>query len=166
MERAQANGAAAVGKYAKGIKHVRKAFVGGNWKCNGDTAFASEFPANVLNNLKHNTKSVEVVVAPTSLHLTTVQAGLKEYVEVATQSVARTGMGAYTGELAVEQVVDLGVKYTLAGHSERRTLFDESDEDVAQKTKAALAVGLTVIVCIGETLEQRQAGQTAEVTAR
>lgn len=77
-----------------------------------------------------------------------------------------TGMGAYTGELAVEQVVDLGVKYTLAGHSERRTLYNETDEDVAKKTKAALAVGLTVIVCIGETLQQREAGQTEEVNAR
>lgn len=77
-----------------------------------------------------------------------------------------TGMGAYTGELAVEQVVDLGVKYTLAGHSERRARYGETDDVVAKKTRAALAGGLTVVVCIGETLEQRQAGETGEVNAR
>ena len=166
LERAEANGAAAVGKYAKGIKHVRRIFVGGNWKCNGDTAFANEFPATVLNKLKHKTNMVEVIVAPTSLHLTTVQAALSEHVELATQSVSLAGMGAYTGELAVEQDVDLGVKYTLAGHSERRARYGETDDVVAKKTKAALAGGVTVVLCIGETLEQRQAGETGDVNAR
>lgn len=166
LDRAQANGAASVGKYEKGIKNVRRLFVGGNWKCNGDTAFASEFPTSVLNKLKHNPKSVEVVVAPTALHLTAVQAALNGSVHVATQNLSLTGMGAYTGELNAEQVVDLGVKYTLAGHSERRSLFKETDVEVAKKTQAALAKGLTVVLCIGETLQEREAGKTDEVNSR
>jgi len=77
-----------------------------------------------------------------------------------------TGKGAYTGELAAEQITDLGIKYTLTGHSERRQLQKESDEVVAKKTLAAIKKGLTVILCIGETLEEREAGTTDEVTAR
>lgn len=155
-----------MGKYPKGIKNLRKLFVGGNWKCNGDTKFAKDFPSSVLNGLKHNKQMVEVVVAPTSLHLTTVQATLNDNVHVATQNISLTGMGAFTGEVSVKHATDLGVKYTLVGHSERRTLYKETDEEVAKKTKAALTAGLTVILCIGETLAERQAGKTDEVNAR
>ena len=109
---------------------------------------------------------VEVAVAPTNLHLTTVQDLLTDNVSVATQNISLTGKGAYTGELAAEQVVDLGIKYTLTGHSERRQLYKESDEVVAKKTKAGLEKGLTVVLCIGETLQEREAGKTDEVTAR
>ena len=101
LERAHANGMASMGKYEKGIKFVRKFFVGGNWKCNGDSEFSTEFPKNVLNQLKHKKESVEVIVAPTNLHLTTVKELLKDHVSVATQNISLTGMGAYTGELAV-----------------------------------------------------------------
>lgn len=75
-------------------------------------------------------------------------------------------MGAYTGEVSVKHATDLGVKYTLVGHSERRSLYKETDEQVAKKTKAALDAGLTVVLCIGETLEERKAGKTDEVNAR
>lgn len=72
LERAEANGHASMGKYSKGIQNLRRFFVGGNWKCNGDTAFIQDFPKTVLNNLKYDTKMVEVVVAPTALHISTV----------------------------------------------------------------------------------------------
>jgi len=101
LERAYANGMASIGKYEKGIKFVRKFFVGGNWKCNGDSTFSHEFSKNVLNNLKHKNESIDVIVAPTNLHLTTVKEILNDKVSVATQNVSLTGMGAYTGELAV-----------------------------------------------------------------
>lgn len=149
---------ASKGKYEKGIKFVRKFFVGGNWKCNGDSTFSTDFPKNVLNSLKHNKDQVEVIVAPTNLHLTTVKGILNDKVSVGTQNVSLTGVGAYTGELAVQQVVDLGVKYTLVGHSERRSLYGETDEQVAKKTFEALNAGLIVVLCIGETLEQREKG--------
>ena len=69
LERAEANGAASMGKYSKGIKNLRKTFVGGNWKCNADSKFAQEFPTKVLNNIKHDTKMVDVCIAPSSLYL-------------------------------------------------------------------------------------------------
>jgi len=157
---------AAKGQYDKGIKFVRKLFVGGNWKSNGDSAFSTEFPKNVLNQLKYNKDSVDVVVAPTNLHLTTVKGILTGNVSVATQNISLTGMGAYTGELAVQQAVDLGVKYTLVGHSERRSLYNETDADVAKKSSEALNAGLTVVLCIGESLAEREAGKTDEVNAK
>lgn len=166
LERAHANGMASMGKYEKGIKFVRRFFVGGNWKCNGDSAFSQDFPKNVLNNLKHKADSMDVIVAPTNLHLSTVKELLKGTVSVATQNLSLTGTGAYTGELAVEQVVDLGVGYTLAGHSERRSQHKETDEQVAKKSKVALAAGISVVLCIGETGAEREAGKTDEVNAR
>jgi len=75
-------------------------------------------------------------------------------------------MGAFTGEMNAAQAVDLGLKYTLVGHSERRTLYNEDDTQVAKKVKSALDRGLTVILCIGETLEERNANKTDEVNAR
>ena len=75
---------ASKGKYEKGIKFVRKFFVGGNWKCNGDSTFSTDFPKNVLNSLKHNKDQVEVIVAPTNLHLTTVKGILNDKVSVGT----------------------------------------------------------------------------------
>jgi len=166
LERAHANGMAAKGQYEKGIKFVRKLFVGGNWKSNGDASFSTEFPKTILNQLKHNKDSVDVVVAPTNLHLTTVKEILTGNVAVATQNISLTGMGAYTGELAVQQVVDLGIKYTLVGHSERRSLYKETDADVAKKSSEALNAGVAVILCIGESLAEREAGKTDEVNAR
>ena len=126
--------------------------VGGNWKCNGNLAFAKSFPAEVLNNLKFDPKKVDVVVAPTALHLSTVQGVVKNNVQVATQNLSLTGDGAYTGELSVGMIKDMGVSATLTGHSERRTLYGESDKDVALKTKLAVDNGFTVLACIGELL--------------
>lgn len=131
LERAQANGQAQLGQYPNGIKNTRKIFVGGNWKCNGDVDFISEFPHNILNNLRHDVDQVDVVVAPTTLHLMMVKQILNDKVLVCTQNISMTGMGAYTGELSAKQVKEIGVKHTLIGHSERRTLFKETDQEVA-----------------------------------
>ena len=117
---------------------MRRFMVGGNWKCNGNLAFAKSFPAEVLNNLKFNPAKGDVVVAPTALHIPTVQSLVKNNVSVATQNISLTGNGAYTGELSVEMVKDMGLLHTLTGHSERRTLYGETDADVAKKTKLAL----------------------------
>ena len=140
--------------------------VGGNWKCNGNLAFAKSFPAEVLNTLKFDPKKVDVVVAPTALHLSTVQANTKNNVHVATQNLSLTGDGAFTGEFSVGMIRDMGVTHTLTGHSERRSLFGETDQDVAVKTKIAIENGMNVMVCIGEQLEERETGKTDEVNAR
>lgn len=140
--------------------------VGGNWKCNGNLAFAKSFPVEVLNKLKFDPKKVEVVVAPTALHLSTVQSVLGNNVNVATQNLSLTGDGAFTGELSAGMIKDMGIKYTLTGHSERRTLYHETDKDVATKTKVALDHGFTVLACIGELLQERESGRTREVNER
>ena len=145
---------------------MRKLLVGGNWKCNGTAKFAKEFPAQVLNNLKFNPANVEVVVAPTALHIPHVQSVLGNNVHVATQNLSLTGNGAFTGEFSVEMIKDMGISWTLTGHSERRTLFGETDKDVANKTKVAVDSGMTVLACIGELLDERESGRTKEVNTR
>jgi len=146
---------------------ARRAMVGGNWKSNGTTSFSTSFPAEVLNGLKFDAAKVEVVVAPTALHLVAVQGAITNPdVNVAAQNLSLTGNGAFTGELSAGMVQDAGVKYTLTGHSERRSLYGETDEDVAQKTKTALDHGMTVLACIGESLEERESGKTNDVNTR
>lgn len=140
--------------------------VGGNWKCNGTMGFAKSHTTDVLNKLKFDPKKVEVVVAPAALHIPAVQSVVGNNVNVATQNLSLTGNGAYTGELSTDMVKDAGIKYTLTGHSERRTLYGESDEDVATKTKVALDAGMTVLACIGELLEERESGKTNDVNTR
>jgi len=145
---------------------MRKYLVGGNWKCNGNLAFAKSFPAEVLNNLKFDPSKVDVVVAPTALHIPTVQSVLGNNVHVATQNLSLTGDGAFTGELSTKMITDMGIKWTLTGHSERRTLFGESDADVALKTKLALDAGMGVLACIGELKEEREGGITKQINER
>lgn len=140
--------------------------VGGNWKCNGTMGFAKSHTTDVLNKLKFDPAKVEVVVAPTALHIPAVQANVGNNVHVATQNLSLTGNGAYTGEFSVEMIKDAGITHTLTGHSERRTLYGESDADVALKTKLAVDGGLTVLACIGELLEERESGKTNEVNTR
>ena len=88
---------------------------------------------------------------------------LNSNVLVAAQNISAEGNGAFTGEISAEQLVDFDLKWTLVGHSERRKLFGETDEIVAQKVSKAQAAGLKAILCIGETIEQREAGQTNAV---
>lgn len=145
---------------------MRRYLVGGNWKSNGTLEFAKTFPKEVLNGLKFDPKKVEVMVCPTALHLSTVQANLGNNVHVGTQNLSLTGNGAYTGELSCEMIKDMGIMWTLTGHSERRTLFGESDADVGAKTKRAVDFGFTVLACIGEQLDERESGKTKAVNER
>eukprot|EP00798_Chlamydomonas_sp_ICE-L_P030878 gene30878-35923_t len=135
-----------------------KFFVGGNWKCNGTVSSVKELVAG-LNAGAGAIKDVDVVVAPTYIHLDMVQQSLDSKILVSAQNMWIEGPGAYTGEISAEQINDLGLKWVITGHSERRALFGESNEVIAQKTVKALAHGLSVIACIGETLAQREAGQ-------
>lgn len=145
---------------------MRRLMVGGNWKCNGTMAFAKSHSTDVLNKLKFDPKKVEVVVAPTALHIPAVQAVLGNNVHVATQNLSLTGNGAFTGEFSTDMLVDAGITHTLTGHSERRTLYGETDADVGKKTKVAVDAGLTVLACIGELLEEREGGKTKDVNTR
>ena len=145
----------------------RNYVIGGNWKSNGDFDFANTFTKDVLNKATFDPSKVEVVVAPTDLHLNTVKECLEcGNVHASAQDVSQYGRGAYTGNITADQLCDAGIKWTLTGHSERRTLFHETDSDVALKTKVALENGLNVMLCIGELLEERESGKTGEVNAR
>ena len=146
---------------------MRRFMVGGNWKCNGTLAFSKSFPNEVLNGLKFDPKKVEVVVCPAALHISAVQAAITNpNVHVGIQNLSLTGNGAFTGEFSTDMVKDMGIKYALTGHSERRSLFGETDKEVAAKTKIAVDQGFTVLACIGEQLEERESGKTNDVNTR
>jgi triosephosphate isomerase len=108
----------------------------------------------------------EVVIAPPALYLLTALTAAKSHIQISAQNAYTASSGAFTGEISATQLVDAGIPWVILGHSERRTLFGESDEVVADKTKAALDAGLSVILCIGETLNEREAGITKDVCER
>ena len=146
---------------------LRKLFVGGNWKCNGSVDFSKTFPTSVLKNLSFNQSKVEVVVAPSFLHIGGVQQALAgSQVQLSAQNCSLYGNGAYTGETSATMIKDFGLNWVILGHSERRHVFGESDEVVASKVKAALDQDVSVMACIGEKLDEREAGQTDAVNAR
>ena len=116
--------------------------------------------------MKFDPAKVQVLCCPPALHTTTVQGLVGNNVNVGTQNISLTGDGAYTGEHSVAMVKDAGITWTLTGHSERRSLYGETDEDVAKKTKLAVDQGFTVLACIGESLEERESGKTKDVNER
>lgn len=152
----------------------RKLVVGGNWKCNGTQASVSELVSGLNKAVKDSPEffdKVEVIVAPPLLHLAAVKTSLNPKIKVAAQNCHFGGTGAFTGEVAADQLVDLGIEWVILGHSERRAtpesgyglMGNESNELVAKKVKYAVSKGLNVMACIGETLDQREAGSTLDV---
>lgn len=146
---------------------MRKLFVGGNWKCNGSVDFSRTFPTNVLKTLAFNQAKVEVVVAPSFLHIGNAQQALSgSQVQLSAQNCSLYGNGAYTGETSANMIKEFGLNWVILGHSERRHVFGESDQVVAEKVKVALDQDLSVMACIGEKLDEREAGETDAVNAR
>ncbi|KAK3692892.1 Triosephosphate isomerase [Podospora appendiculata] len=140
---------------------ARKFFVGGNFKMNG-TIESVKAIVNNLNEAKLD-PNTEVVIAPPALYLLLVREHLKNGIQVAAQNVFDKPNGAYTGEISVSQLKDSGINWSILGHSERRTILKESDEVVASKTKVATEGGISVIWCCGESLEERESGNTISV---
>lgn len=137
---------------------ARKFFVGGNFKMNGTIQSIKEIVENL--NKAQLDPNTETVIAPPALYLLLTRELVRKEIGVAAQNVFDRPNGAFTGEISVSQLKDSGIDWVILGHSERRTLLAESDDAVASKTKYATENGVSVIWCCGESLEQREAGQT------
>ncbi|MBP1588794.1 MAG: triose-phosphate isomerase [Kiritimatiellae bacterium] len=142
---------------------MRKKIVAGNWKMNMTVAEAKTLVAGLKPELA-NFREVEVVVCPPFTALAAVSAELQgTNIDLGAQNMHWEKSGAYTGEVSPEMLRELFCHYVILGHSERRTYFHETDEIVNRKVKAALSWGLHPIVCVGETLQQREAGEVESV---
>ncbi|XP_050485791.1 triosephosphate isomerase [Bombus huntii] len=142
----------------------RKFFVGGNWKMNGTKSEIDGIVAFLKNGPLDS--NVEIVVGVPSIYLTYVKNILPNNVSIAGQNTYKIAKGAFTGEISPVMLLDNGIPWVILGHSERRNVFGETDELVAEKVAHALEAGLKVIACIGEKLEEREAGKTEEVVFR
>ena len=141
----------------------RRNIVAGNWKMNLDRAKSRELAATVAAR-KAEAGTVELVLCPPAVYLETVGGAIAgSDVALGGQNAHAMAGGAYTGEVALPMLVDIGCRFVILGHSERRTLCGETDAIVNAKAKAALAAGLTPIVCVGETLEEREGNRTEAV---
>ncbi|SHM28263.1 triosephosphate isomerase [Duganella sacchari] len=141
---------------------MRRKLVIGNWKMNGNRAGNTALLSGIVAGL--NDFGADCAVCVPAPYLAQCQAALEgTAVAWGAQDVSTHASGAYTGEVSADMLLDFGATYVLCGHSERRAYHGESSELVAQKAVAALEAGLTPVVCVGETLEQREAGQTEQV---
>ncbi|MDH4156231.1 MAG: triose-phosphate isomerase [candidate division Zixibacteria bacterium] len=142
---------------------MRQKIIAGNWKMNGNL-IETESLLKALVSEGFNDDNVKVVVCPpyTSLPLA-VQLTRSSAIAVGAQDMSEHPKGAYTGEISADMLLTAGVVYVILGHSERRQYHGETDKLVNVKAKAALEAGLTPIICVGETLQQREAGQTETV---
>jgi triosephosphate isomerase len=142
---------------------MRKPIVAGNWKMNKTASEAAELVEAIKQEVADVT-AVDVVLCPPATALQAVSEGIKgTQIDLGAQNMHWEASGAYTGELSAEMLRDLQCHYVILGHSERRKYFGETNETVNRKTKAALEAGLRPIVCVGETLEQREAGEMEQV---
>ncbi len=145
---------------------ARQKFICGNWKMHKTVAEAAALVKELVEGLAGDAR-VLVAVAPPFTSLGPVAAALRGTpVELAAQDVHWEAQGAFTGEISATMLADVGVKHGIVGHSERRQSFGETDETVRKKVGALLAAGLRPIVCVGELLAEREAGQTLEVVGR
>ncbi len=154
---------------------MRRNLVAGNWKMNGNHAMATRLCADIVRGVAETAKSAEnaeaneaeVALCPPHILIAAAVGALAgSGISVGAQDLDANDDGAFTGQTSARMIADSGCRYVIAGHSERRTLYGESDELVARKTQAALAAGLRPIVCLGETLAEREAGVTEAVLGR
>ena len=145
---------------------MRQKIIAGNWKLNGTIAETEALIKELLAG-DFNTERATVVVCPPFTSLYVAAKLLKASpIALGAQDMSRHQSGAYTGEVAADMLLTVGVSYVILGHSERRQYHAEDDRLVNAKAKAALSAGLTPIICVGETLEQREAGQTEQVVGQ
>ena len=142
---------------------MRKPVIAGNWKMHNTISEALDLIRGVKAQVESIT-DVEIIVSPVYTALASVAAELKgSNIKVASQNIFWEEKGAFTGEVAPQMITDTGCTHVIIGHSERRQYFGETDQTVNKKVKASLAAGLIPILCVGETLEEREAGNTIAV---
>jgi triosephosphate isomerase len=148
---------------------MRRLLIAGNWKMHGSLKMTSELISGIAENIalmSTQQADFDCLVCPPSVYLASAQLALAgTSIKLGAQDVSAHACGAYTGELALSMLAEFNCNYVLLGHSERRTLFDETDQQVAQKFAACVAsdTGVIPVLCIGETLEHRQSGATEAV---
>lgn len=138
-----------------------KFFVGGNWKCNGTKASISKLVADL--NSEKLEDDVDIVVAPPFVYIDFVNSTLNDRIEISAQNSWVGKGGAFTGEISVEQLKDIGCEWVILGHSERRHVIGEDNLFIGKKAAYALSENLKVIACIGEKLDEREGGKTFDV---
>lgn len=144
---------------------MRKKIIAGNWKMNKTVEESAKLASEIVEASRSvDSAKVEIVVCPTFLALDRVAGVVKgSSVKLGAQDVHFENQGAFTGKVSVDMLKAVGVTYVILGHSEQRTLFGETDEGVRRKAAKVLAEGLTPIICVGETLAEREAGVTEKV---
>lgn len=147
---------------------TRKTLVAGNWKMNGSSSANSALVDGILKAVAETRPGAELLVCPPPVYLESVGRRLADSViALGAQNLCEQEKpGAFTGEIHGAMLTELGCRYVIVGHSERRTLYGESDARVAHKFATAQACGLTPILCVGESLEERQSNTTEAVLAR
>lgn len=143
---------------------MRQLFVAGNWKMHGDKASIKTLVTG-LNAQAERASNAKVAICPPAPYIDFAKTCLEDnQIALGGQNIAvEPVQGAYTGEMSAAMLKDLSCQYVILGHSERRAIYGETDADVAAKVETALAAGLTPILCVGETLEEREAGQLEQV---
>lgn len=146
---------------------MRKKIAAANWKMNGNAALVADMSRALKEETSTLSDNAQVVVCPPSIYLLSMADALAgSNVQLGAQQAYFEASGAFTGELSTNMLKECGASYLLVGHSERRTLFHETDEQVFKTFQSAQSVGLTPILCVGETESERAAEKTQEVIAR
>ena len=141
---------------------MRKPIIAGNWKMHKTLGEAESFFDSVKGKLPDAGRADTVICAPAPFLASLAECAGDEMPAVGAQTMHEEEEGAFTGEVSPVMLADLGVKYVIIGHSERREYYNESDESVNRKAKSAFAHGLVPIICVGESLEERESNKTAE----
>lgn len=142
---------------------MRRKIVAGNWKMNGNRQIASDLAVGVSAIVEGLDRSIEVLIAPPFILMAEVAGQISSNVNLASQDVSGFDNGAFTGEISADMLVDIGCRYSIVGHSERRALFGDTDDVVAVKVAKCIEKNIQPILCVGETLEERESGKIFEV---
>ena len=142
----------------------RKPFIAGNWKMNKNNSEAVKTAKKLTNLLKNIDNKKDVMIAPTFISLNSVSEVIKKSkIKLGAQNMSFEKSGAYTGEISSEMLLSVGCEYVILGHSERRHIFNETDNDINKKVRTAIKYGIKPILCIGEKKEERDAKKTFDV---